>query len=83
MRVTCRGVQNLLFDYAASELPPDVVRAFREHLCCCSSCALDVESYQCTIRLALDAYSDEPIAFVPLDLVFAVLTDTDDLSNAG
>lgn len=81
--MTCRGVQNLLFDYAASELPPDVVRAFREHLLCCASCTRDVESYQRTVRLARGAYSNEPIALVPLDLVFTVLSGSDELSSGG
>jgi hypothetical protein len=77
--VTCREVQDLLFDYSTSELPGDVAHGFREHVSLCAACARDVENYQRTVRLARVAYSDEPVGLVPLDVVFAVLAATGDL----
>jgi hypothetical protein len=69
--VTCREVHDLLFNYSTSELPGDVAHGFRDHVSACAVCARDVEDYHRTVRLARDAYSDEPVVLVPLDLVFA------------
>jgi anti-sigma factor RsiW len=49
--MTCRRLVELLIDYVADELPPDVRQHIDQHICLCAPCYAYLETYQVTIRL--------------------------------
>jgi len=72
--LTCRELADFLADYFAGELGLDERSAFERHLAECPDCAAYLRSYAETIRLARDAYTDDPVpAGVPEELVRAIL----------
>jgi anti-sigma factor RsiW len=72
--LTCRELTDFLPDYVAGELGADERAIFQRHLADCPDCAAYLRSYEATIRLARDAYADEPVpASVPDALVRAIL----------
>ena len=72
--LTCGELADFLADYFAGELSRDVRSVFEGHLAECPDCAAYLRSYAETIRLARDAYTDDPApAGVPEALVRAIL----------
>jgi anti-sigma factor RsiW len=72
--LTCRELADFLADYFAGELGLDERSAFEGHFAECPDCAAYLRSYAETIRLAQDAYTDDPVpAGVPEELVRAIL----------
>ena len=72
--LTCRELTGFLADYLARELDPDARSVFEGHLAGCPDCVAYLHSYAATMRLAKDAYDDDPIpADVPDELVRAIL----------
>jgi anti-sigma factor RsiW len=49
--MNCRRLVELLIDYVADELPPDVRQHIDQHICFCAPCQVYLETYQVTIRL--------------------------------
>jgi anti-sigma factor RsiW len=49
--MSCRRLVELLIDYVADELPPDVRQNIDQHICLCAPCYAYLETYQVTIRL--------------------------------
>ena len=73
--VTCRELTDFLADYLAGELGPDERSVFEGHLAECPDCVAYLRSYAETMRLAKDAYEDDPVpAGVPEQLIRAILT---------
>jgi len=70
--LTCREVADFLADYLAGQLGADERLNFEAHLAECPECVTYLRGYTETIRLARDAYADDP-AGVPDELVRAVL----------
>jgi anti-sigma factor RsiW len=78
--VTCRDFIAFLWAYLSEELPPDQRREFEEHLKVCPECIAYVRSYERTVRMASDAFTDEGDELpdgVPEDLVLAVMEARD------
>src|SRR5262249_62261503 len=72
--LTCRELTDFLADYLAGELGADERAVFQRHLAACPDCTAYLRSYEATVRLARDAYADEPVpASVPDALVRAIL----------
>jgi anti-sigma factor RsiW len=72
--LTCRELTEFLADYFAGELGPDGRSLFEGHLADCPDCVAYLRSYAETMRLAKDAYGDEPVpAGVPEQLIRAIL----------
>ena len=72
--LTCRELTEFLADYFADELRPDERSLFEGHLAECPDCVAYLRSYAETMRLAKDAYDDDPVqAGVPEQLVRAIL----------
>jgi len=71
--LTCRELSDFLADYFAGELSLDERSVFEGHLAACPDCVAYLRSYAETIRLARDAYADDPVpAGVPERLVRAI-----------
>jgi anti-sigma factor RsiW len=51
MKVDCRQLAELLFDFVSGELPDDRRALLEEHLRVCPPCVVHVETYRVTIRL--------------------------------
>ncbi|MFO0969707.1 MAG: zf-HC2 domain-containing protein [Gemmataceae bacterium] len=47
----CRELANLLVDYVAGELSPELAEHIKEHLGLCPPCVRYVETYEVTIKL--------------------------------
>jgi len=72
--LTCRELTEFVADYLAGELAPKRRALFEEHLGECPECYAYLRSYAGTMRLAKNAYHDEPApAEVPERLVRAIL----------
>jgi anti-sigma factor RsiW len=70
--MNCRDVSGFLNDYAAGELPPDVLAEFERHLDACANCREYLSQYRATIAQGQGLGSAvEPE--IPEDLVQAVL----------
>ena len=73
--LTCRELAEFLGAYLAGDLSRRERARFEAHLADCPDCAAYLRSYEATIRLARDAFADEPVApSVPEKLVRAILT---------
>jgi anti-sigma factor RsiW len=73
-KLTCRELTTFLADYVADELRADQRSLFEEHVRTCPDCLAYLRSYRETIRLAKDAYADDPVpAAIPEPLVQAIL----------
>jgi len=72
--LTCRELSEFIADYVAGELAPQERSVFDEHLAECPDCRDYLRTYADTIRLAKDAYANEPVpADVPEELVRAIV----------
>ena len=72
--VTCRELTACLADYFAGALGSDQRSLFDGHLAKCPDCVAYLGSYVETMRLAKDAYEDDPVpAGVPEQLIRAIL----------
>lgn len=47
----CRELADLLVDYVAGDLEPNLAEHIKEHLCLCPPCVRFVETYEVTIRI--------------------------------
>ena len=47
----CRELADLLVDYVAGELEPNLAEHIKEHLCLCPPCVRFVETYEVTIKI--------------------------------
>jgi hypothetical protein len=47
----CRELAELLVDYVAGELNPELAEHIKGHLCLCPPCVRFVETYEVTIKL--------------------------------
>jgi anti-sigma factor RsiW len=52
MKVDCRQLANLLYEFVSGELPDDRRALLEEHLRVCPPCLVYVETYRVTIRLS-------------------------------
>jgi len=72
--VTCRELTEFLADYFAGELSSDERSLFEGHLANCTDCVAYLRSYAEAVRLAKDAYEDDPVpAGLPEQLIRAIL----------
>ena len=72
--LTCREVSEFIADYVAGQLSPEERALFEEHLIECPDCRDYLRTYADTIRLAKDAYAQEPVPpDMPEPLVRAIL----------
>lgn len=72
--LTCREMAAFLADYFAGELPAEERSLFEGHLAECPDCLAYLQRYADTMRLAKDAYADDPVpSDVPERLVRAIL----------
>ncbi len=72
--LTCRELSEFIADYVAGALGPQERSLFDEHLAECPDCRDYLRTYADTIRLAKDAYADDPVPpQVPEQLVRAIL----------
>jgi predicted anti-sigma-YlaC factor YlaD len=72
--LTCRELTEFVADYLAGQLASERRALFEEHLGECPECHAYLRSYAVTMRLAKNAYDDEPApAEVPERLVRAIL----------
>jgi anti-sigma factor RsiW len=51
MKIDCRQLADLLYDFVSGELPDDRLALLEEHLRLCPPCLVYVETYRVTIRL--------------------------------
>jgi anti-sigma factor RsiW len=51
VKVDCRQLCDLLFDYVNGDLPPEKVALLEEHLRLCPPCVVHVETYRVTVTL--------------------------------
>jgi anti-sigma factor RsiW len=73
-KLTCRELTAFLADYVASELGAAQRSLFEEHMRTCPDCLAYLRSYTETMRLAKDAYADDPVpSAIPERLVQAIL----------
>jgi anti-sigma factor RsiW len=71
---TCRDVTAFLADYFAGELGAEERSLFEGHVADCPDCLAYLRSYAETMRLAKDAYADDPVPpAIPESLVQAIL----------
>jgi anti-sigma factor RsiW len=76
--MTCRELAGFLDDYVAGTLDAAQGATFAAHLAACPDCRAYLRGYADTMRLAKDAYADEPIPpAVPERLVHAILAARD------
>lgn len=61
----CKELAELLVDYVAGELSPELAEHIKEHLCLCPPCVRFVETYQVTIRLTRKL----PMVAMPTELM--------------
>ena len=61
----CKELAEILVDYVAGELSPELAEHIREHLCLCPPCVRFVETYQVTIRVTRKL----PMVAMPPDLM--------------
>lgn len=61
----CRELAELLVDYVAGELNPDLADHIKEHLCLCPPCVRFVETYEVTIKLTRKL----PMVAMPTDML--------------
>lgn len=74
--IPCRTFVEFLNDYLSGDLPAGQKDAFEEHLSLCSACVTYMKTYQETIRLGKEAFTDldaEVPPDVPEELVTAIL----------
>lgn len=82
--LTCRELNDFLVDYFAGDLRPDERSRFEGHLAGCPDCIAYLRSYAETMRLAKEAYADDPVpAAVPERLVRAILEARKDRDAPG
>jgi anti-sigma factor RsiW len=73
-KLTCREFTTFLGDYVADELGAHQRSLFEEHVRTCPDCLAYLGSYTETMRMAKDAYADDPVpAAIPEALVQAIL----------
>jgi anti-sigma factor RsiW len=65
--ITCRTFVDFLMEYLDGSLPPGQADSFDEHLAQCTACVAYMKTYQETVRLGKQAFSD-PDAEVPEDV---------------
>lgn len=56
--MTCRAVADLLLDYVAGELSPEMLASFEAHLHRCPNCVQYLRLYRATIALSRVAFDD-------------------------
>jgi len=61
----CRELAELLVDYVAGELTPELTEHIKEHLCLCPPCVRFVETYEVTIKMTRRL----PMVAVPPELM--------------
>jgi len=74
--ITCREFVEFLADYLAGELSPTSQAEFEFHLSDCPDCTLYLKSYEETIRLGKEAFTDleAPVPTeVPKELLQGIL----------
>ena len=52
MKVDCRQLADLLYEFVSGELPDDRRAVLEEHIRACPPCLVYVETYRVTIRLS-------------------------------
>ncbi|HEX8155103.1 MAG TPA: zf-HC2 domain-containing protein [Thermoanaerobaculia bacterium] len=72
--LACREVIGFLYDYLEGELPPSVRLKFRAHLLLCASCRAYIASYEATIRMSRESFSEDDVEAPPEELVRVILT---------
>lgn len=72
--LTCRDLTAFIDDYLAGELGAEERSRFEGHVAECPDCVAYLRSYAETMRLAKDAYADDPVPIaIPEPLVQAIL----------
>lgn len=61
----CRELAELLVDYIAGELQPDLAQHIRDHLCLCPPCVRFVETYQVTVTITRKL----PMVAMPVEMM--------------
>lgn len=61
----CRELAELLVDYIAGEVDPNLAQHIKEHLCECPPCVRFVDTYQVTVKLTRKL----PMVAMPVELL--------------
>jgi predicted anti-sigma-YlaC factor YlaD len=70
---TCRELLEFLDEYRSGALDPMRRNAFDRHLAMCASCRNYLDSYQRTVEMERDAFSDPELMSPPGELLEAIL----------
>ncbi len=75
--ITCKECSDFLMAYLDNEIGPAVRERFEQHLAKCASCAVYVETYRKTVKLAQEACcpkANPQLGKMPPELVHAILS---------
>lgn len=72
--MTCREATEFIMDYVSGQLEGDAAARFERHLSRCPACRAYLASYQATMVMGRDAWTEaDASASVPEELVQAIL----------